>query len=97
MADLAAPFAAHPLVAEVRQTGMILAIELHPEPGNREDGHAVEISGRRGLRMYRAALEHDVLLRPLGDVLYWMPPYCIDDAQLELLAQATTAAIMAAA
>lgn len=97
MADLAAPIAAHPLVVEVRQTGMILAIELRPEAGNREDGHAVEISGRRGLRMYRAALERDVLLRPLGDVLYWMPPYCIDDAQLKLLAQATTAAIMAAA
>lgn len=97
MAELAAPFAAHPMVAEVRQTGMILAIELHPEADNHEDGHAVEISGRRGLRMYRAALEHDVLLRPLGDVLYWMPPYCIDNAQLSLLVQATTAAISAAA
>ena len=97
MADLAASFAAHPLVAEVRQTGMILAIELQPEVGNHEDGHAVEISGRRGLRMYRAALEHDVLLRPLGDVLYWMPPYCIDAAQLELLANATRAALTAVA
>jgi adenosylmethionine---8-amino-7-oxononanoate aminotransferase len=93
MAALAAPFAAHPLVAEVRQTGMILAIELQPEPQNREDGNAVEISGRRGLRMYRKALDHGVLLRPLGDVLYWMPPYCIDDAQLAQLTDATHAAI----
>ncbi len=97
MAALAAPFAAHPLVAEVRQTGMILAIELQPEPQNREDGNAVEISGRRGLRMYRKALDHGVLLRPLGDVLYWMPPYCIDDAQLAQLADATHAAIEEAA
>lgn len=96
MAGLAAPFAAHPRVAEVRQTGMILAIELHPEPEDREDGHAVEIAGRRGLRMYRAALDHGVLLRPLGDVLYWMPPYCIDSAQLALLATATAAALDAA-
>jgi adenosylmethionine-8-amino-7-oxononanoate aminotransferase len=58
-----------------------------------EDGHAVEIAGRRGLRMYRAALARGVLLRPLGDVLYWMPPYCIDDAQLRLLAEATRAAL----
>lgn len=93
MAALAAPLANHPQVAEVRQTGMILAIELHPEPGNYEDGHAVEIAGSRGLRMYRAALDHGVLLRPLGDVLYWMPPYCIDHAQLALLAQATAAAL----
>ena len=97
MATLAAPFAAHPAVAEVRQTGMILAIELHPERGNDEDGHAVEIAGRRGLRMYRAALDTGVLLRPLGDVLYWMPPYCVDAAQLALLADATAAALAEAA
>ena len=93
MAALAAPFRAHPAVAEVRQRGMVVAIELHPETGNDEDGHAVEIAGRRGLRMYRAALGAGVLLRPLGDVLYWMPPYCIDDAQLALLAAATRAAL----
>jgi adenosylmethionine-8-amino-7-oxononanoate aminotransferase len=34
-----------------------------------------------------------VVLRPLGDVLYWMPPYCVDDGQLELLAQVTREAI----
>jgi adenosylmethionine-8-amino-7-oxononanoate aminotransferase len=93
LAALAAPFRAHPAVAEIRQTGMVVAIELHPEHGNAEDGHAVEIAGRRGLRMYRAALDAGVLLRPLGDVLYWMPPYCIDDAQLDLLARATAAAL----
>jgi adenosylmethionine-8-amino-7-oxononanoate aminotransferase len=41
------------------------------------------------LRAYRAALERGVVLRPLGDILYWMPPYCIDDAQLQMLAQVT--------
>ena len=91
MAALAATFKAHPAVAEVRQVGMVVAIELQPEAGSVEDGHAVEIAGRRGLRMYRAALDAGVLLRPLGDVLYWMPPYCIDDAQLEQLAAATHA------
>ena len=90
---MAAPFATHPAVAEVRQTGMILAIELHPDAASAEDGHAVEIAGRRGLRMYRAALDAGVLLRPLGDVLYWMPPYCVDDAQLALMADATAAAL----
>jgi adenosylmethionine-8-amino-7-oxononanoate aminotransferase len=97
MAAKAAPFASHPAVLEVRQTGMILAIELKPEPGNTEDGHAVEITGQRGLRLYRQALSAGVLLRPLGDVLYWMPPYCIDAAQLQLLAQVTSDVLDAAA
>ena len=34
-----------------------------------------------------------MLLRPLGDILYWMPPYTIDDAALELLADTTRAVI----
>jgi adenosylmethionine-8-amino-7-oxononanoate aminotransferase len=37
-----------------------------------------------------------VLLRPLGEVLYWMPPYCIDEPALLQLAKATGAAIEAA-
>lgn len=101
MAALAAPFAAHPQVVEVRQAGMVVAIELHPEATDAamppEDGHAVEIAGRRGLRMYRAALDKGALLRPLGDVLYWMPPYCIDDAGLDTLVAATDAALQEAA
>ncbi len=97
MGELASSFAANPLVAEVRQAGMVVAIELHPEPENRDDGHAVEIAGRRGLRMYRTALDHGVLLRPLGDVLYWMPPYCVDDAQIAQIADATDACLKEAA
>ncbi|HEY9254150.1 MAG TPA: adenosylmethionine--8-amino-7-oxononanoate aminotransferase BioA, partial [Stenotrophomonas sp.] len=45
------------------------------------------------LRAYRAALARGVVLRPLGDILYWMPPYCVDEAQLALLAETTLAAI----
>src|SRR3546814_13356664 len=96
MAKLAAPFAGHPLVTDVRQAGMILAIELRPEPGGTEDGNAVEIATRRGPAMYRTAPERGVLLRPLGAVLSWMPPYCLDDEQLAPMAGAPGAAIDAA-
>jgi adenosylmethionine-8-amino-7-oxononanoate aminotransferase len=41
----------------------------------------------------RADVARGVLLRPLGDVLYWMPPYCVDEAQLTLLADTTAAVI----
>lgn len=90
MAALAAPIRAQRHVADVRQAGMIVAFELTRDG----DRHApFDPAERIGLRAHRAALQRGVLLRPLGDVLYWMPPYCIDDAQLELLAETTAAVI----
>ena len=87
MRALAAPLADHPAVAEVRQTGMILAVELGGFPWQE----------RRGLRGYRHALSRGVLLRPIGDVFYWMPPYVIDDDALALLAEVTAEAVDVAA
>jgi len=77
-------------VADVRQAGMVVAFELTRD-GDRSTPFDPAL--RIGLRVYRAALERGVLLRPLGDVLYWMPPYCVDEAQLQLLAEATATAI----
>jgi adenosylmethionine-8-amino-7-oxononanoate aminotransferase len=90
MAALAAPLAAHPNVADVRQTGMVLAIELVADRQTRAPFPAAD---RRGLRAYRHALERGVVLRPLGDILYWMPPYCVGEEELALLADVTTTAI----
>ncbi|HVI25834.1 MAG TPA: adenosylmethionine--8-amino-7-oxononanoate transaminase [Xanthomonadaceae bacterium] len=93
MAQLAAPLAQLPHVADLRQAGMILAFEL-TRGGDRAT--PFDPSLRVGLRAYRAALERGVVLRPLGDILYWMPPYCIDEEQLQLLADVTRAAILEA-
>ena len=90
MTELAAPLSDLPHVADVRQTGMIVAIELTRD-GDRLTPFDPAL--RIGLRAYCAALERGVVLRPLGDTLYWMPPYCIDDAQLQLLARVTTEVI----
>lgn len=90
MATLAAPLRAHPHVADARQAGMIAAFELTRNGDKRTPFDPAE---RIGLRAYRAALRRGVLLRPLGDILYWMPPYCVDDEQLVLLAEVTRAAI----
>jgi adenosylmethionine-8-amino-7-oxononanoate aminotransferase len=40
---------------------------------------------RRGLRIHRHALSRGVLLRPLGNVIYFMPPYVITPAEIELM------------
>ncbi len=90
MATLAEPLAAHRHVADVRQAGMVLAFEL-----TRDGDKATPFpaAARVGLKAYRAALARGVVLRPLGDVLYWMPPYCVDEEQLQLLADVTRHAI----
>ncbi len=90
MAELAAPLADHPHVAQVRQAGMIVAFELTPDGDQRS---LFDPAARVGLKAYRAALDRGVLLRPLGNVLYWMPPYCVDDDALDWLAQTTRHAI----
>ena len=90
MAALAAPLAAHRHVAELRQAGMIVAFEFGRD---RDKAAPFDPAARFGLHTYRAALDRGVLLRPLGDILYWMPPYCIDEAQLQLLARVTAEVI----
>ncbi len=74
----------HPHVAEVRQTGMILAIEWVRDKSAREPFPWQE---RRGLRLYRHAIERGVLLRPVGNVVYFMPPYVITPAEIDLMVE----------
>jgi adenosylmethionine-8-amino-7-oxononanoate aminotransferase len=60
-------------VKEVRQQGMITAIELQ--------GYKVE--DRIGLNIYEYALTQGVLLRPLGHIIYFMPPYIISYDEID--------------
>jgi adenosylmethionine-8-amino-7-oxononanoate aminotransferase len=84
MAEVTAHFGDHPQVAEVRQTGMILAIEMVK---NKAEKTAYAWQERRGLRVYEHALKNGALLRPLGSVIYFMPPYVISEEQIEHLAR----------
>ena len=74
----------HPHVAEVRQRGMILAIELVAEKASRTPYPWQE---RRGLIIYRHALARGVLLRPIGTVVYFMPPYVVTPAEIDLMVE----------
>jgi adenosylmethionine-8-amino-7-oxononanoate aminotransferase len=84
MTAAAAPLLEHSKVAEVRQTGMILAIEMSPDRSRRREFPWQE---RRGLRVYQHALARGVLLRPLGNVVYFMPPYVISEDEIALMAK----------
>jgi adenosylmethionine-8-amino-7-oxononanoate aminotransferase len=60
-------------VKEIRQQGMVTAIELK----------GYEASERVGLKIYEYALTQGVLLRPLGHVIYFMPPYIITYEEID--------------
>jgi adenosylmethionine-8-amino-7-oxononanoate aminotransferase len=72
----------HPHVAEVRQRGMIVAVELAQEKATRAPYPWQE---RRGLAVYRHALARGVLLRPIGNVVYFMPPYVVTSDEIDLM------------
>jgi adenosylmethionine-8-amino-7-oxononanoate aminotransferase len=74
---LAQPLATHPKVRNFRRLGMIWAFEVE--------------STRRDFSRwcFAEALARELLLRPIGNTLYWMPPYVLDDAETELLAERT--------
>ena len=65
----------HKKLKEVRQTGTILALEL--DQG--ETHYANDIRKK----IYNYFLKQDILLRPLGNVIYILPPYIITNEELE--------------
>jgi adenosylmethionine-8-amino-7-oxononanoate aminotransferase len=78
------PLRRHPRIRAVRVCGTIAAVEL-TVPG----GYLADV----GPRMRKRALEGGVLLRPLGSVLYAMPPFCTADASLRQIASAMIEAV----
>jgi adenosylmethionine-8-amino-7-oxononanoate aminotransferase len=80
----------HPHVAEIRQRGMILAIELMQDVARRIPWPFEE---RRGLRIYQRALERGALIRPIGTTVYFMPPYVIERDEIDALARVATEGI----
>jgi adenosylmethionine-8-amino-7-oxononanoate aminotransferase len=80
----AGTLADHPHVAEVRQCGMIVAAELVRDKAARTP---YPWSERRGLTIYRHALKRGVLLRPIGNVVYFMPPYVVTPADIDLMVE----------
>jgi len=93
LATRLAPLRDHPQVGDVRQTGMIAAIELVRDKARRTPYPATE---RRGLRVYLHGLRHGVLLRPLGNVVYFMPPYVVTEQEIDLMVDTAIAGIDAA-
>src|SRR5689334_16405673 len=77
LSALAQPIAAHPKVRDFRHVGMIWAFEVD--------------TGRADFASWCSseALRRELLLRPIGRTIYWMPPYCLSDDEMTLLAART--------
>jgi adenosylmethionine-8-amino-7-oxononanoate aminotransferase len=81
------PLKDHPNVGEVRILGGVAAIELVQDKGTKAAGGYLD---RVGPPLAANFLERGLLLRPLGNILYFMPPFVISDAEVEwVLAQIT--------
>jgi adenosylmethionine-8-amino-7-oxononanoate aminotransferase len=64
----------HPKIAHARVTGTVAALDFKSD----ESGYCAAI----GLRLKNFFLQRGLLLRPLGNVVYLLAPYCITNAQL---------------
>ena len=78
-AELDKAFAHHPNVGEIRHIGLIHAIELVKDPETKEP---LDAKKRTGYAIYKKALERGLVLRPLGDILYFNPPLNITREEL---------------
>ena len=78
-AELDKAFAHHPNVGEIRHIGLIHAIELVKDPATKEP---LDAKKRTGYAIYKKALERGLVLRPLGDILYFNTPLNITREEL---------------
>jgi len=65
----------HPKVRTIRQTGTIVAMEW-------ETGNSTSYLSPLRDRLYHYFLDAGIILRPLGNIIYILPPYCITNEQL---------------
>lgn len=65
---------------EIRHIGLINAIELVKDPASKTE---FDSKARTGYQIYKKALDMGLLLRPLGDVLYFNPPLIINEQEID--------------
>jgi adenosylmethionine---8-amino-7-oxononanoate aminotransferase len=77
-----APMASLPIVGDVRVMGGVGILELVEDKATRAAGGYLDAMGPR---LGAAFLERGALIRPLGNIVYLMPPYVITDEQVDWL------------
>jgi adenosylmethionine-8-amino-7-oxononanoate aminotransferase len=90
MMDAISPLHEHPHIGDIRQTGMVLAMEMVAQ---REPMIQYDWKERRGMKVLQYGLQHGVLLRPIGNTVYFMPPYIIQEDEIAQMAKAAMGGI----
>ena len=80
-----------PYVGEYRQIGLVGAIEL---VANYQTKEPFPNEARIGYQIYQRALAKGLLIRPLGNILYFMPPYIISDEEMRFMIHTTKETIV---
>ena len=78
---LAEPLRQHPRVRHFRRLGMIWAFDV------------MNVAQDFAQQFYRAALQEGLLLRPIGNTVYFMPPYIVEEADMAYLIAGTVKAL----
>lgn len=83
-------FKEHPYVGEIRQTGLINAIELVADKTSKQ---SFDSPLRVGYEIYKIAVANGLLLRPLGNVLYFNPPINITEEDMDYMIEVCRASV----
>ncbi len=67
------------IVGDVRYIGMVGAVEMVQD---KRTGKPFKASERLGYRVFKEGLKENLILRPLGDIVYLVPPLCVSKGQL---------------
>ena len=73
-------------VGDIRQKGLMIGIELVKDKDTKEP---YLWSEQMGVKVIKEARNHEIIIRPLGNVVVLMPPLCISDSELEHLLYGT--------
>ena len=69
-----------PMVGDVRQIGLVGALELVKDKISRK---GFDPKRRMGLEVYKRGLKKNLILRPLGDIIYFFLPLCVKEDEVE--------------
>ena len=71
-------------IKHLRNQGMIWAFDVQTQ------------NSQFAKQCYQAALQNDLLIRPIGNTVYWMPPYTLSHGEIDFMVKATVASVKAA-